>query len=141
MSTVKDLDADVSAAVLALTGSAGRLKSDWRDETGERIAGNSRRHRLKIDVIEHSVLGSNAKAYLCQVLVDMLVNVAENMKPPDYVEQNWLDQQTLTNHDFWTALASVMQVQPDTTVQVVESMELDGDVLKYTVGANVILQP
>lgn len=144
MSTIADLDTDVAAAIIAQTACTQRMQSDYLADLGEVIPEGEYRFRLRVNAFQRPPLNVNASIYTCTVEVDWLCMVPFAAADGVYRDNAWADQLTLTDGTdvgFWTPLASVLDIDTDTAPTVTDTIERVGQLLRYTVTAQVRLQP
>jgi len=144
MATIVALETEVAAAVEGLPSSPTRLVSDYDDDFGQILTRGSYFYRLRLDNIEKISIGSNRTEDVIQIIVDVLVRLLGVPPAPAVGGQEtaiiWPDQQTFTTKSFWEDMAAVKEIVPDTSPQVVEEIQRTGDVLRYQVAVDVLLQ-
>lgn len=146
MSTVEELDAEIAAKIISDTQQTQRMIDDYFPGSGEQIPLGEFRFRLKVDVLDRESIQSNIKGNICNVEIEwklMMELTGVDIQPRVYTAAATVDQQTLVNADndgFWKTLDSVHDIAPGVLPLVTSGLERVGQVLKFTVTAQVVLQ-
>lgn len=146
MSTVAELDTEIEAAVIAQTQQTQRMISDYNPESGEQIPAGAFRFRQRVDVIDRESVNANVQGNACIVEIDWMVHMEPNgldIMERDYTAGAWLDQLTLVDGDndgFWKSMAAVHDVSRDEPPTITTTLDTVGQVLKFTVTAQLVLQ-